>query len=143
MAGVLAERGALENAVLGEAIHPLLELARVDIERVAGIELANLLAVLDTSRNRRHSFSPVRDRMAGRVVSDYSRLLQARHVLPAVTEHLGQQRLGVFAQLRRMTPRIGGRLAELDRKADELHSAQSRMLVVNHVIVGQYLRIVG
>ena len=68
VAGVLAERRAFENAVFGEAVDPLLELARVDVERVASIELANLLAVFYASRDGRHGLLLPRARCAARFV---------------------------------------------------------------------------
>lgn len=49
----------------------------------------------------------------------------------------------MLAQLRRMTERIARRLAELHRKADQLHCAHRGMLIVDDIVVGQHLRIVG
>src|SRR5579885_3692039 len=138
MPGVLAKRRALEHAVIGEAIYPVLELARVDVQRVTRIQLADLLAVLGASCNRRHGSSSgtLRARGRRRFFSDYTRFLEPRHVLPAIAQHFGENRLAVLAQFRRMAARICRRLAEPDRKADQLHRAQPGMLVIDNIFVG-------
>src|ERR1700682_5071637 len=66
VAGVLAERRAFENAVFGEAVDPVLELTSIDVERVARVELANLLAVFSASRYDRHRLLLPRARRAAR-----------------------------------------------------------------------------
>ena len=47
---MLAEARAFEHAVVGEAVEPFIVAAVVDGVRVARVELANLLAILDEFR---------------------------------------------------------------------------------------------
>src|SRR5689334_8101380 len=78
VADVVPEAGTIEHRILGKAFQPSGKIGVIERDRVAGIELADLLAVLPATGKGSHDFPPNRLAPAvSPIVKPRSRLTRA------------------------------------------------------------------